>query len=273
MTRVLRSVRVLVVAALLVLSGGASTTGATTDGALPDSGLTAGSAHRSLVAWWPGNGSARDVAGHHPSRRIGDTGFAPGVVRRAFDFDGSGDLVRSPDNPDWTLGNHAFSIALWVRIDSSFERQSFVGHDEGANDVKKWIFWFDALGHREPFGSAVRFHINSPTTGPLDPLVYPWQPTLGQWYHLVLTRSANFSPPSVYRLYVNGARVMTEQDGHRIRNAAAPLRLGYSERNFFLDGGLDEVMLFNSRLTAAQVKCIYSAGTQTGVRVPARNSH
>jgi hypothetical protein len=76
----------------------------------------------------------------------------------------------------------------------------------------------------------------------------------------------------VYRLYVNGARVMTERDGHRIRNAAAPLRLGYSEVNFFLDGGLDEVMLFNSRLTAAQVKCIYSAGSATGARVLAQTA-
>lgn len=213
-----------------------------------------------LRAWWPADGNSADVVGGHPSRLEGNAGFASGVVGQAFRFDGSGDYVRSPDSPNWNLGDHGFSLVLWVRFTAGGGRQSFISHDEGGGELRKWIFWYDTQGHRLPFGPALRFHINSPDQGPLDPLAYPWEPVPGRWYHLALTRSPNsVDSPSVYRLYIDGALVMAETDSHTIRDAAAPLRIGFSEPDFFLNGALDEVMIIHRRISAAEVATLNSS--------------
>jgi hypothetical protein len=247
-----------VVAALLATAAAALSTGGGTAAAItclpPPPGLS---------AWWPADGDAHDVIGGHDGVLRGGASFAPGVVDRAFSLDGSGDFVRVHDSPAWTLGDHAFTIDLWVRIDDlSAPRQSFVSHDEGSGELRKWIFWFDVRGHGEPSGNALRFHINGPSQGPLDPVFVPWTPVEGRWYHVAVTRTRNAAGhPSVWRLFIDGARVARRVDGHTVHNALAPLRIGYSEEDYFLRGATDEIEIFHRALTRSEIAAIYAAGS------------
>jgi hypothetical protein len=51
-----------------------------------------------LVSWWPGEGSAEDIAGGHPGVLMSGVTFVPGKVGQAFNFDGVSSYVRLPDN-------------------------------------------------------------------------------------------------------------------------------------------------------------------------------
>jgi hypothetical protein len=216
-----------------------------------------------MAAWWPGDGDTRDLISGRDGVLRNGARFAPGKVGQAFQLDGIDDHVRVRDAQPWHLGDHAFTIDLWVRFDSLAPRQSFVANDEAPGEFRKWIFWFDTLGHREPFGDGLRFHINNPRSGPLDPIVYLWTPAVGTWYHVAVTRTPNSqTSPSVYRLYLDGAQVARRADGHTIRDAVAPLTLGEAEGENFMDGALDEVELFRRALSGGEIRAIFQAGAE-----------
>ena len=209
-----------------------------------------------LVSWWPGDGDANDIVGpHHGTLQNGAT-FAAGKVGQAFSFDGVDDYVSVPDHSDWTFGDDPFTIDLWANFDTVPNRAPLVDHNEGAGGTKKWIFWYDDSGHRSPGGPALRFHINSSTLGALDPAVALWNPNIGQWYHIAITRSG-----SSYSLYLDGVLVITEVDANTIPDANVSLFIGQSELQYFFDGLIDEVEIFNRALAASEIQAIYDAGS------------
>jgi hypothetical protein len=207
-----------------------------------------------MVSWWPGDGDADDIVdGNHGMEMNGVT-YAPGMVGQAFSFDGSS-YVSVPDNESLTLGD-AFTIDLWVNFDYVSGRLPFIGHDEGGGTTNKWIFWYDSSGHRPPYGPALRFHLVS--VSPYhhgDPVVYPWNPTPSEWYHVAVTKSG-----SIYTLYIDGNQVITETYNQPIPDVNYPLTIGRAEA-FRFPGLIDEVEIFDRALTEEEIQAIYYAGS------------
>ena len=206
-----------------------------------------------MVSWWPGDGNASDIMDGNHGSLTGD--FAAGMVGQAFSLDGTGDFVSVPDDPILTLGNGPFTIDLWVNFNQVKGRDPFIGHDEDSGELNKWIFWFDDQGHDKPPGPALRFHINSPTLPPLDPVFAPWMPNPGQWYHVAVTRTVD-----AYALYIDGIQVATGTNPNTIPDPNVPLTIGEAE-GFFFDGLIDEVEIFNRALSDAEVRAIFEAGS------------
>lgn len=210
-----------------------------------------------ILAWWPGDGTLDEIidgrdASVVMSSPAGVT-YAAGKVGQAFQFDGIS-YLSVPDDPVWTLGDDDFTVELWVNFDGVDFRSAFIGHDDAGGIQNKWIFWYDAGGHEAPGGPALRFHINGPGIGILDPGVAPWTPTTSQWYHVAVTRSGDD-----YSLYIDGAWQTTRTDASTIADPAVPLTIGAAEA-FRLRGRLDEVTIYERALTAAEISDIHAAG-------------
>lgn len=210
-----------------------------------------------LVGWWPGDGFTYDIVNGNNGALINSATYNSGMVDQSFSFDGIDDYVSIPDNPLWTLGDEDFTIDLWAYFNSIPFRAPLVDHNEGGGETNKWVFWYDEMGHREPYGPALRFHINSPSMGPLDPVTFPWLPNIGEWYHLGITRDGDD-----YTLFINGQAVITETDNHTIPDAVVNLSFGQSEWSYFFDGMIDEIELFNRALTSSEMKSIFEAGSK-----------
>ena len=209
----------------------------------------------SLIAWWPmdelsGN-QVKDVIFNNDGEHIDQPFAAVGVSGNCLDFDGSNDYVQVEDNDLWAFGDDDFTISLWANFSApssgsvSNPGDVFIGNDENAGIHEKWFF---ALG-----GGVLNFHINGNGIGPqFFPLV-PFEPTLGEWYHLAVKREGN-----LYTIYVNGTAEGSEENTSTISNPSAPLTIGYAEENSYMNGKLDEIMIYKRALADSELADIYN---------------
>ena len=67
-----------------------------------------------LVAWWPGDGNAQDIAGGNNGTMQNGATFATGMVTQAFSLDGVDDEVSIPDAAALRVTG-AITIATWIK--------------------------------------------------------------------------------------------------------------------------------------------------------------
>lgn len=208
-----------------------------------------------LTAWWTGDGTANDRTGvNHGSLQNGAS-YGAGKVNQTFTLDGLNDYVSVPDSAAWAFGANEFSIELWANFAATAGDMAFISHDEGGGTAKKWIFWRT--------GGQLGFHFGN-GAGSSAFLASPiFTPTLGQWYHLGVTRSG-----SVFTFFINGAPVSTNSSALEVSDGNAQLTLGQAENGFFFNGLLDEVRIYNRALALPEMQSIYQSGTN-GMRLPA----
>ena len=209
-------------------------------------------AHAVLIAYWDADGNTNDaIAGRNGTWANGSAAFAEGISGQAFDFRSSGRYVSIADDDIWTLGTNDFTVNLWANFNAVNTRSPFIGHDEGGGTQEKWIFWYDAGGHRSPSGPALRLHINGPGIGAQDPVVAPWSPNVDQWYNVSVSRSGNN-----YSLYIDGQLAIQEQHAASIPNPQIPLTIGKAE-SFLFDGVIDDVRIYNHALSLSEIQQLY----------------
>ncbi len=214
-----------------------------------------------LIAWWPGNGDALDIQGGNHGTLQNGAAFASGMVGQAFSFDGVDDFVQAPDSDLWAFGAADFTIDFWASFNTlpggtiGDPDVVFINNDEGPGTTNKWGL---SLG-----GGVLVFHINGPSVPSVFLVQAPFVPNLSQWYHLAVTRSED-----TYTIYVDGNPAGSETNSVVIPNPNAPLMIGQAEGQFFTDGLMDEVHIFERALSASEIQTIFnanSAGICTGM--------
>jgi hypothetical protein len=155
--------------------------------------------------------------------------------------------VSVPDSPLWAFGTNNFSIELWANFTNATGSRAFIASDQGSGPQNKWIFWLN--------GGLLQFLIDGPQ-GTTYLGSASFNPVLGQWYHLAVTRiSTNFN------FYVNGALVSVASTSAAVPDAATPLTIGRAESMFYFSGLLDEISIYKSGLTSNQVAAIYNVAS------------
>jgi len=212
-----------------------------------------------IIAWWTfdetsGN-TAQDTIGNNSGILINDSTFTTGLVGNAVAFDGIDDYIGAPDSDLWAFGSNDFTIEFWAKFNAvgsgsiGHPEYVFISTDEGSGGMNKWFF---ALG-----GGYLNFHVNGPSYG-FFPLV-PFEPIVGQWYHLALTKSG-----TIYTIYIDGVPSGTADFPGIIPNVNAPLTIGQSGEPFggFMNGSLDEMSIYNRALSQSEISDIVNANGQ-----------
>ncbi|MET0043750.1 MAG: LamG domain-containing protein, partial [Candidatus Thiodiazotropha sp. 6PLUC3] len=210
-----------------------------------------------IIAWWPFDetegATAEDRIGNHPGAHTNGPVPADGMVGGSLRFDGRNDYVAVADSDLWSFGSNNFTLEFWANFDAAgggsigHPGDIFIGHDDGPGTRNKWFF---ALG-----GGALNFHINGRSTGSRFFPRAPFSPTVGEWYHLAITRDG-----SLYTIYVNGEPAASTTDTRIIPNSSAPLTIGQAEFLGFMNGRLDEVSIYNRALSEDELRAISDAG-------------
>jgi hypothetical protein len=219
-----------------------------------------------LVAWWPGDGSADDLAGDVDAALGGGAAFAPGKVGQAFSLDGIAALVDAGNASALHVSGGDFTIETWVLFDalshppganvgappgdvSILDKMSTLGVNQDGWRLLKQAdnrFWFclgGVTGNR--------------CIDPLFTLFSTTVATTGAWYHVAVVKSA-----TSFSLYVNGelqdsrSPVPSFLDTH-----AGTLRLGANAiEGAHLNGLIDEAAIYRRALTATEIQGIFLAG-------------
>jgi hypothetical protein len=205
---------------------------------LPAQAQTCAARPPGMVAWWPGDGDAKDLIGGVSGTLIGAATYgtqAQGQVSQAFNFSGSGrvGLASVP------TGN-VFTIDAWVyprKITSPNGYRTIYADDTRGLWLKNGkINWWSPSGDR--FVGNIPLAINT-------------------WTHIAITYKGG-----VFTAYRNGVFDGQASNQNEVLPALTGIGIGghnYHPEDF--DGLIDEVEIFNRVLDQSEIQAIYNAGS------------
>jgi RHS repeat-associated protein len=212
----------------------------------------------SLVAWWPGNGDAQDVVTGQVGRLLNGTSFVDAKVSMGFQFDGVNDTVRMPAAPNLDVaksGNGSLTLEFWMKPDVHEGNNRFVAQwknaASGVNGVHVYRFFSQVrVNLIDTVGSNHQIFTNADVA------------FVNQWTHVAVTYD---KPTGIARIYINGLQQTAATLGSFTPQTGYDFYLGSDLNssgapNPFYKGQLDEVSLYNTALTAAQIQAVSAAG-------------
>jgi len=193
---------------------------------------------------------ARDVFGGSPTGglAISATGVTlnqPGRIGRAFAFVSPGTVTLTTEG----LGFAAFTVECWAKVvDGSAVNRLFWMRDSLSTTL--WQLNTDP-------GDLLLWRVYSNTAlNEFTQVVASSVAVEGAWAHVVATFD-----PTVMRLYVNGVEVGNKPTGFAWLDAAGQVTFGTTSASPGTGLYLDEMVLYDHALTAAQVGNHYTAAT------------
>jgi hypothetical protein len=218
-----------------------------------------------LVAWWPGQGNANDIAGTNNGTLHNGVAFAPGKVGQAFIFNGTNSYVEVPDSPTLRLTNE-LTIEFWV------QRQNLQADDviiEKGGDFTRGVQNYGVGILSAPKGNYLSFWFAGGVRESISI-------TDLNWHHIaVVARNGDADPT----FYVDGApQPVTYRQGPGtlvLYPSTAPLHIGaqvdsINGWNYYSKALVDEGSIYSRALAVAEIQAIYSAGS-AGKCVPPSN--
>ncbi len=197
-----------------------------------------------LVGWWPGDGNTDDVASGDDGVLQGGVTYAPGIVGRAFRFDGVGQAVSVGNPPNLQLQN--FTIEAWIQRGSATLATSDIG-GSGA------IFGYAIGGYLLGLNNNGQIFLTQPGNALVSPSVLILDMV---WHHLAVTKAG-----SNVTFYLDGfAFPAPAFNANFAFNTPAAIGALGGIFDFSFLGLIDEVAVYNRALTSGEIQGIYQAG-------------
>jgi len=214
-----------------------------------------------LANFWPGDGNPNDVhRGYHAILR-GDTRFGPGRIGQAFMFDGVGDYAEATDG--WGIESGSFAVAAWVKFNSVGKPLANRGTDERPMSIVARVEpaephrgWRLAKTHTGHFLFCNRDESIAHCLATGKGVLSRTRAVAGKWFQVTGVQDRDS-----ISIYVNGVLEAKRPLVLEEITAAANLSIGGNDvDSAFLDGLVDEVALYRTLVSPAQVRSVYDAG-------------
>ncbi len=164
-------------------------------------------------------------------------------------FDGANDYVDmgDPASNALDLGTNG-TIEAWVKFDALPVNTlwTIASKDVGGGTQNKWIFGYAV--NSSGVSNNTFFHINTSSGGSIFLKSNAWTPTVGTWYHLALVKTGNS-----YTFYRDGVADGTATSTTSVPDVASTLQVGRAEGSFHWKGSIDDLRLWNTSRSAAEI--------------------
>jgi uncharacterized protein (TIGR03382 family) len=216
-------------------------------------------------------GSLTDAVAADPLTNNGGATATAGMFGNAVDLDGSNDSLTAADSAALDFGTGSFTVAVWVRP-SNTNSARVINKWHSAN-AQGWLMDVHTTTGGTAAAGAVRFRIDPDGSGTqgVDLVAANALGSGTGWRHLAAVVD---TAGDRITLYVNGTAVATTTTGVSALTAVdndAPLSVGLipTTTDKRLNGDVDEIRLYTSALTAAQVRTLVATAPPVLVDPPA----
>ncbi|MEQ1750828.1 MAG: putative Ig domain-containing protein, partial [Prosthecobacter sp.] len=200
------------------------------------------------VSWWLAENGPSDAFALNPAVAYNGLAYTTGAISRAFNFDGVDDVAEAADST--SLRPALITVEAWVNPATTGMPADGTVITKTTSNAGTDGFGLGQLGSSTTYG----FWINDRTGNRITTTL-----TAGVWSHTAATYDG-----SNMRLYVNGVQVATKAYSTAISHSTEVLRIGNNGGGTAAwKGGVDEVLLYNRALSAAELLARYQA-TSTG---------
>lgn len=226
-----------------------------------------------LVGWWAGDGDAKDVGNTENGTLQNGAGFAIGKVGQSFKLDGVNDYISIPDSPANSVST-AVTIEGWINptaapsvLGSILTKYSTpTGNLSYALSLKPdQTLQFAVYGNGS--GTIVYGAFSTPTI------------PLNQYTHVAATFDATTQTMKLFLDGVEVPKTLTATDNvNPIFDGTSEVRIGSLDSfaggsiNQLFEGEIDEISLYNTVLSATEIKSIVDAGLAGSLKTAATNT-
>jgi hypothetical protein len=228
-----------------------------------------------LVGWWPFNGNANDESGNGNNGTVNGATLANdrnGNANSAYSFDGNGDYIQIPNNPQLVLSGD-FSISCWANMAGLNSFNAFISNaSNNQSNVSGWVWGY--------------YNYSSPPKRDFQAFPYYNTSTLAQngndlqlnnWNHVLVSYELS---SSTLKYYLNGAVTDSFTITYNIFNANLDVFIGNHFQNnnpnanvvnsgFW--GLLDDFGIWNRSVTPCEIQALYNSGN-SGITTAASSS-
>jgi hypothetical protein len=202
-----------------------------------------------LVASYPFSGNVQDESSFNNSASVNAAQLTAdrfGVASNAFNFDGIQGSITAPNAPH--LQSPTTTIAFWVRV-NSLPGQGEVYLASHGGWQERWKISLPPHG-KPVFTTNNTSGISDMDSGDGNELVP------GEWAHLTFVHDG-----SKDLIYLNGTLAAEKDVEGDMNTTTHPFGMGYNpiDKANYLDGDLDEVMVWNGAVDAATIAALYAA--------------
>ena len=186
-----------------------------------------------------------DLSGNENHALQGTADYRPAFVPPGLYFDGSNDYLGCGN--DTTL-NSVESAELWVKLSDISSDQIMFSKEDDWSTIRGWQVVFDDVsgGYTDIFV----FRGNSVVVQATE------SHTAGVWYHIVGVYDGSDS-----KIYVNGIEKGSESGNFFGYSTSDHVTIGALYLgSYYFNGILDEIRIYNTALSTAQIQALYLAG-------------
>lgn len=162
---------------------------------------------------------------------------------RAVDFDGSTDHMEAAV---YSNSSDYYSVSVWVNPDAIGANRNIVASGDTGDNA--FLIFVLSTG-------AVYFYGND-TTGDYA-IIHQTTLTAGRWYHLAMAVDQSDAANNTIKAYIDGVENTTSKSAQGWVGNSTALEIAARNSTTLFDGTIAGVKIFNSELTAAQVRELY----------------
>ncbi|MCX6746680.1 MAG: BspA family leucine-rich repeat surface protein [Candidatus Pacearchaeota archaeon] len=233
--------------------------------------------NRSLVGWWnfEGVNSSGTVFDNSTYEHNGNlinhatNTTVTGKRGHALQFDGINDYIDYGDSSifNWGLGND-WTYEFWTKVTSSENSGIFISQRSSSNENNVLDIFLGYGGVAGIGNGEVGFIMRDNNGGDLTQLDSNTVINDGAWHHIALVRNTG---DDQYYLYIDGVKKVNGTDASTAGIITDFNMIGVEYRwvvdaystndNRYINGSIDEVMIFSRALSPEEINASYNAGT------------
>jgi hypothetical protein len=210
-----------------------------------------------LGAYWSFDScTAIDDSGNGNNGTLyGNPQCVSGEKGKAFSFNGTSDYIEVPSSSSQQISTNEITVSAWIRLsDDVGVTQWRIAEKQQTREIS-WGLEIFGNGYYGATGNNINFH-DSNGLGWVNCLASEINLNPTTWYHAAATDSGG-----IIKIYINGVLVHECLNGVGIPSLiVSPIEIARNlmENNFFFNGIIDEVRIYNRALTDAEIQELYS---------------